>query len=55
MNYFSKIKVFLKGGRRLNERFGMKINCSKGLRKTWNLVFICRQRLEEKSIEKNTQ
>lgn len=32
MNYFSKLKK-KRGGKRLSERFGMKINCSKGLRK----------------------
>lgn len=41
------------GGRRL-KRFGMKRNCSKGLRKARNLVFMSKQRVEQKSIGKNT-
>lgn len=44
--------ILFKGGKRLNKGFGMKRNCSQGLRKAWNLEFMCRQRMEQKSIER---
>lgn len=46
-----KFKLKKKGGggegRKLR-KFGMKRNCSKCLRKAWNLVFMSRQRVEQK-------
>ena len=53
-----KFKLKKKGGggegRRLR-KFGMKRNCSKCLRKAWNLAFMSRQSGTKKGMGKDTK